>query len=91
MVRTAWSSLVCFSGLGPGEVHAGGRKVVGISQRRTRGWARFQCAAYLRWDPDALVALLAEPRPPVAALTDAVREVPSSPAALRATFESALP
>jgi lipoate-protein ligase A len=91
MVRTAWSSLVCFSGLGPGEVHAGGRKVVGISQRRTRGWARFQCAAYLRWDPDALVALLAEPRPPVAALTDAVREVPSSPAALRAAFESALP
>ena len=36
----------------------GGRKVVGISQRRTRGWARFQCAAYRRWDPAALVALL---------------------------------
>ena len=58
MVRTPWSSLVCFAGLGPGEVQLGGRKVVGISQRRTRGWARFQCAVYLRWDPAALVALL---------------------------------
>ena len=91
MVRTLWSSLVCFSGLGPGEVHLGTAKVVGISQRRTRGWARFQCAAYLRWDPSALVALLAEPRPPVDALTDAVVEVLASAAAVRAAFESALP
>ena len=32
-----------------------------------------------------------ESRPPVAALTDAVVEVPASPAAVRAAFESALP
>jgi lipoate-protein ligase A len=43
MVRNRWSALVCFAGLGPGEVTAGGAKVVGISQRRTRHWARFQC------------------------------------------------
>ena len=37
---------------GPGEVTVAGRKVVGITQRRTRAAARFQCAALGRWDPD---------------------------------------
>ena len=63
--RTAWSDRVCFAALGAGEVTAGGRKVVGISQRRTRRGARFQCAALLRWAPDRLVDLLAlDPRRP---------------------------
>lgn len=38
LARTA-----CFAGLAPGEVLVGGRKVVGISQRRSRDGARFQC------------------------------------------------
>ncbi len=59
LVTTPWSRLVCFGGLGPGEVTIDGRKVVGVAQRRTRHGARFQCAALLRWDPDALVGLLA--------------------------------
>jgi lipoate-protein ligase A len=62
--RPRWSDLVCFAGLGPGEVELAGdppRKVVGLSQRRTRAAARFQCAALLRWDPAALVPLLAVP------------------------------
>lgn len=65
LVRTAWSPLVCFAGLGPGEVslteprRADPAKVVGISQRRTRAWARFQCAAVLRWSPGDLGRLLA--------------------------------
>ena len=60
LVRGRWSDLVCFAGLGPGELTApGGAKVVGMSQRRTRAAARFQCAALLRWDPGALLALLA--------------------------------
>jgi lipoate-protein ligase A len=59
MITTEWSRLACFAGLGPGEVTVAGRKAVGISQRRTRRAARFQCAVYLRWDPDALVRLLA--------------------------------
>jgi len=58
MVAGPWSWLACFGGLGPGEVTVDGRKVVGISQRRTRGGARFQCAVLLRWDPAALVHLL---------------------------------
>jgi lipoate-protein ligase A len=28
--------MVCFAGLGPGELQIGGRKIVGISQRRER-------------------------------------------------------
>ena len=35
------------------------RKVVGMSQRRTRDGALFQCAALLSWDPGPLVDLLA--------------------------------
>jgi lipoate-protein ligase A len=58
MVRAPWSAEVCFAGLGPGEVTVEGRKVVGISQRRTRAAARFQCAALGRWDPAALADLL---------------------------------
>jgi lipoate-protein ligase A len=63
IVHTAWSRLVCFAGLGPGEVLVDGRKAVGISQRRTRAGARFQCVAHRRWPGEELVALLAPPRP----------------------------
>lgn len=59
LVRTRWSDLVCFAGLGPGELTApDGAKLVGISQRRTRAAARFQCALLLRWDPGELLSLL---------------------------------
>jgi lipoate-protein ligase A len=58
MQSSAWSARVCFAGVGPGEVLIGSRKVVGISQRRTRGAALFQTAALLTWDPAALLALL---------------------------------
>jgi lipoate-protein ligase A len=63
-----WSQLVCFAGLGPGEVLQGGDKLVGISQRRTRAGSRFQCMVHVRWDPGALVELLAAPRPSTAEL-----------------------
>ena len=39
LVVTATSRLVCFGGLGPGEVTLEGRKAVGCSQRRTRAGA----------------------------------------------------
>lgn len=58
LVSTSWSRLVCFGGLGPGEVTRHGQKVVGIAQRRTRHGARFGCAVPLVWDPAALLALL---------------------------------
>ncbi len=57
---TRWSSLVCFGGVGAGEVVAAdGRKVVGLAQRRTRDGAWFHGACVLRWDPAPLVELLA--------------------------------
>lgn len=57
---TQWSRLVCFGGLGPGEViTTDGRKVVGLAQRRGRFGAWFQMAVPLRWDPDRLTGLLA--------------------------------
>lgn len=58
-----WGRLVCFAGLGGGEVTIGegGAKVVGIAQRRTRDGARFQCAVPLAWDAPRLVDLLSWP------------------------------
>lgn len=47
METTAWSSLVCFDGVGAGEVLVGAAKLVGISQRRTRDAARLQCCWYV--------------------------------------------
>jgi lipoate---protein ligase len=49
MEGSTWSGLVCFAGRGPGEVFVGGRKLVGISQRRSRFGALFQCGLLLRW------------------------------------------
>ena len=58
---TPWSSLVCFAGRGPGEIFdADGRKVLGVSQRRTKDWARFQCAISLKWEPECFVDLIAD-------------------------------
>ena len=59
LVRSAWSPWVCFAGLGPGEVTVGGCKVVGVSQRRTRDGALFQCAVPLTWEPATLLGALA--------------------------------
>jgi lipoate-protein ligase A len=46
MTHTAWSDLVCFAGVGPGEVSLDGRKLVGLSQRRTRNGIRIQGTLY---------------------------------------------
>lgn len=55
----------CFAGVGPGEVVAGGRKLVGISQRRTRTGARLQCIAYTDVpDVDPVVTALGAQAPP---------------------------
>ena len=54
-----WSDLVCFAGVGPGEVLTAGRKVVGIAQWRSRQGALFSSACYERWHPGDLVGVLA--------------------------------
>lgn len=53
------ADLCCFAGLGPGEVTAGGRKVLGLSQWRCKQGALFQCALYQHFEPAALCDLLA--------------------------------
>ena len=50
--------LVCFAGRGPGEVFDGARKVVGLSQWRSREGALFSSCAYVAWDPMPLLELL---------------------------------
>lgn len=46
MECSAWSDLVCFSGVGPGEVLVGSDKLAGLSQRRTRRGIRVQGLVY---------------------------------------------
>jgi lipoate-protein ligase A len=85
MVRTAWSDLVCFAGLGPGEVTIAGEKVVGISQRRTRDAARFQCVAYEEWNPQPFRELL-HVDAPLAAAGVGMGRLSAVEAALTAAF-----
>ncbi len=62
--------LVCFAGRGPGELFVGQRKVVGVSQWRSREGALFLSCAYTRWDPGTLVDLLQLNASLTSALTD---------------------
>ena len=100
LVGGSWSEAVCFAGRGPGEVSVDGRKVVGISQRRTREGAWFQCAALLEWRPRELVDLLGlEPADRAAAelgeravgLFDLLAQDAPDPEELTAAFVAALP
>jgi lipoate-protein ligase A len=72
--------LVCFAGRGPGEVFAGGRKLVGLSQWRSREGALFSSCAYAHWDPAPLVELLA---PDDAAATGLLHELTPSVVGVR--------
>ena len=56
-------ALVCFAGLGPGEVLAAGASWSGSASGATAGIAVPVHGAQLRWAPDVLVGLLAAPRP----------------------------
>lgn len=95
LVRGPWSDQVCFAGLGPGEVVLGGAKVVGVSQRRTRQAARFQCAVVHRWDPGALLACLAlapgERGRAAAELAGVVQPVAADPGEVVAALLAELP
>ena len=59
--RSEWSDVVCFAGVGPGEVLAGNAKIVGVAQRRSREGAHFHTMAPLRWDPTALMEVMVSP------------------------------
>jgi lipoate-protein ligase A len=87
--------LVCFATVGAGEVTVPGadgpRKLVGISQRRTRAAARFQCAAYRRWDPEPLARLLRLDHEGRRAIADAAVGTERDPATLVDAFIRQLP
>lgn len=55
LVANEWSKLICFAGAGPGEVFVGPLKIVGVSQRRSREWAKIQTTAYTVWEPERLL------------------------------------
>jgi lipoate-protein ligase A len=59
--KTPWSKVLCFAGLGAGEVTVSGRKVVGMSQRRERSGAWIHAMALLDDDPLRLVELMSGP------------------------------
>jgi lipoate-protein ligase A len=56
---TPWSRMLCFGGLGAGEVTLDGRKVVGISQKRDRSGSWLHSMALLRATSEDLGACLA--------------------------------
>lgn len=90
LVTTEWSRQVCFAGIGTGEVMAGTSKLVGISQRRTREYARFQSMCHLRWRPELVAASAAPPRPTAMAIAVAARPVGVDHGVLRASLEHLL-
>lgn len=53
-------AVACFAAAGPGEVLVDGRKLVGISQRRTRHAARFQCVVHRSFDAAGTLDLVAD-------------------------------
>lgn len=50
LLRKQHGRVLCFAGLGPGEVTIDDSKIVGLSQRRTRAGARFQGLLVTKWD-----------------------------------------
>ena len=66
-----------------------GAKLVGISQRRSRAGARFQCAVHTRWSPATLVGLLTADVP-VAELPPVATLPPDVAAALPGAVAGAL-
>jgi len=87
---TRWSALVCFGGVGTGEVIADdGRKVVGLAQRRNRQGVWFHGACVLHWDPRPLVDVLALPDDEREAAVDALSRAVVGVADLTAEREEA--
>ena len=95
LITTPWSTLVCFAGLGPGEVTLEGAKVVGMCQRRARAGALFQCAALLEWQPRRLLDRLAltddQREAGTTELAGVARELPVDPPALIEALLTSLP
>jgi lipoate-protein ligase A len=94
LVSTRWSPRICFAGLGPGEVTIGGKKVVGLSQRRTRAGASFFSLGLLAFDPLLHVGLAglrdADARSLAGELAERVGVIDIAKTALEAALVAAL-
>jgi len=91
LIPSEWSQAVCFAGVGAGEVMRGNSKLVGISQRRTRAWARLQSMCHLRWQPDIAATLVAgEMRPTIAELQDVAACVDADATSIESALLAAL-
>ena len=91
----AWGDLLCFAGVGPGEVVQQGNKtvskVVGISQRRTREYARFQCTIYTKWNPHDVETYVMNTPGNLSEIAHRVATVQADQQAIVDTFVSHLP
>ena len=91
----AWGDLLCFAGVGPGEVVQQGTetlsKVVGISQRRTREYARFQCTIYTKWNPHDVEMYVVNTPGNLSEIAHRVATVQADQQAIVDTFVSHLP
>jgi lipoate-protein ligase A len=91
----AWGDLLCFAGVGPGEVVRQSAeslsKFVGISQRRTRDYARFQCTIYPKWNPHDVEMYVVNTPGNLSEIAHRVAAVQASQQAIVDTFVSHLP
>jgi lipoate-protein ligase A len=91
----AWGDLMCFAGVGPGEVVQRNdeemSKLVGISQRRTRDYARFQCTIYTKWNPHDVEMYVVNTPGNLSEIAHRVATVQASQQAIVDTFVSHLP
>jgi lipoate---protein ligase len=91
----AWGDLLCFAGVGPGEVvqqdDESLSKLVGISQRRTRDYARFQCTIYTKWNPHDVEMYVVNTPGNLSEIAHRVAVVLASQQAIVDTFVSHLP
>jgi lipoate-protein ligase A len=91
----AWGDLLCFAGVGPGEVvqqdDESLSKLVGISQRRTRDYARFQCTVYTKWNPHDVEMYVVNTPGNLSEIAHRVATVQASQQAIVDTFVSHLP
>jgi lipoate-protein ligase A len=91
----AWGDLLCFAGVGPGEVVQRNdevmSKLVGISQRRTRDYARFQCTIYTKWNPHDVEMYVVNTPGNLSGIAHRVAAIQASQQAIVDTFVSYLP
>jgi len=88
-----WSKTLCVAGRGTGEVFvATGAKVVGVSQRRTRSMARFQCVAFFAWNAESHLGAMPLLRDDPARVAGLVNVIPvDDPAHVASRIAAALP